>query len=282
MAEFWIRQHTSGQVRGPVTSAQLKVLAKQGRLQPSDEIGRSREGPWQPADRLQGLQFATESQPHFQASASNENPSREDGDAIPDFATMVQEPSSSPAPAPAEDSVPHDDVVHIDAGLSKDDAADRETPTPAKSSSLNAGNADNKFRLLRLIAKAHQRMGVVCLILAAISLVAFFYFLISYAMTDRTATAGPAPAQEAADLDDLADQLQQQLLRASSEIENVARRAKVVSRIWGSLILTFSMGWGAILCFAFSQLILLVLDIERNTRRERDDAEAPQQELGSK
>jgi hypothetical protein len=189
---------------------------------------------------------------------------------------MVQEPSPPPGPAPADDSVSEDNLVHIDAGLSKVDDG-RETPSVVsslkESMKLKTGKAENKYRALRLIAKAHQTMGVVCLFLAAISLIAFFYFLISYATTGQPAAAGPNPAQQPADLDDLADQLQQQLLRAGAEMENVAYRAKVVSRIWGSLILTFSLGWGAILCFAFAQIIMLVLEIERNTRREREDAD---------
>jgi hypothetical protein len=54
MAHQWFLQH-AGKQYGPLTSAQLKKLAGDGKITPASQIRLGAEGAWGPASRVQGL-----------------------------------------------------------------------------------------------------------------------------------------------------------------------------------------------------------------------------------
>jgi hypothetical protein len=54
MAHQWYLQH-GGKQHGPMTSAQLKKLATDGKISPASQIRLGAEGAWGPASRVQGL-----------------------------------------------------------------------------------------------------------------------------------------------------------------------------------------------------------------------------------
>ena len=53
-----------GEIQGPFTPAQIRTLAKTGRLLPDSHIRKGANGNWTTADRIKGLSFASTATAH--------------------------------------------------------------------------------------------------------------------------------------------------------------------------------------------------------------------------
>lgn len=74
--DYFIR--IKGKIHGPVDSKKLRAVVSAGKLQPTDEIAKSSDGPWRQAASVSGL---------FEASHGSMNPSTE-----PDPSDVIQVP----------------------------------------------------------------------------------------------------------------------------------------------------------------------------------------------
>jgi hypothetical protein len=93
MAIQWYVQH-NGKQYGPLTSANLKKLADEGKISPATQVRSGTEGAWVPASRVQGL-FAAATAPAAGSQAAV--PPRA---AAPRQPATVASPPIAPPPAP--------------------------------------------------------------------------------------------------------------------------------------------------------------------------------------
>ncbi len=96
MAHQWFLQH-GGKQYGPLTSAQLKKLAGEGKIGPTSQVRLGTEGNWTPASRVQGLfppTSSVDSLPPILPVAAP--PSTVRAKAVPPRAVPVAPPLASP------------------------------------------------------------------------------------------------------------------------------------------------------------------------------------------
>ncbi len=68
--EFWVR--SANNVRGPFAASDLQRMARDGQLQPTDEISRD-QSRWKPAEEIRGLQFSTPTQQRAPVASPQRN-----------------------------------------------------------------------------------------------------------------------------------------------------------------------------------------------------------------
>ncbi|MGQ9761587.1 MAG: GYF domain-containing protein [Thermogutta sp.] len=87
----------SPQILGPLSDSQLRTLAREGRLQPTDAVAKDRNGPWYPASQVRGLFLATgETQAANQRLSHDSSPGRLSEDARPSSPPQTSSLMASP------------------------------------------------------------------------------------------------------------------------------------------------------------------------------------------
>jgi membrane protein YdbS with pleckstrin-like domain len=100
--DWYIRQN--GKIFGPVPSEKLKLLAAKGKINTSDDVANSQEGPWHSVGRIKGLQFG--SSPLTTKPSVHSKPQRAISEATPPSSNHFDD-TSPPQHYPVQTVAPH-------------------------------------------------------------------------------------------------------------------------------------------------------------------------------
>lgn len=256
MADFWIRRRSSGEVRGPVNSAQLKALAKNGTLLADDEVGKTENGPWNQAGKIKGLEFAAvnEESQDFSSPEVDESHDAYESDEVP---LMESEPGVELEQVP--------DFINVHSEPDNPPALVTAAAGESRRTRVSKGDPDNKYPALKIIVTIQTVLGFAALAVCGLSLLAWFFFLI-------TSAVGGGGVSDTEIEDRMTFYRDMGLRPDREEVRAELESAQEISGgglIAGSLMYWFSMistAFAALYFFAFAQIIRLFMDIERNTR----------------